>query len=55
MEIKIFTCVILGAACLLGALLLIWYPLRRESWQMFTKRCWFCIRKWSSSMRRESW
>ena len=30
MGIKVFTGVIPGVACLLGALLLIWYPLRGE-------------------------
>ena len=33
MGIKIFTGVIPGIACLLGALILIWYPLRGEKWQ----------------------
>jgi GPH family glycoside/pentoside/hexuronide:cation symporter len=33
MGIKIFTGEIPGIACLLGALILIWYPLRGEKWQ----------------------
>ena len=33
MGIKIFTGVIPGIACMLGALILIWYPLRGEKWQ----------------------
>ncbi len=33
MGIKLFTGVIPGIACLLGALILIWYPLRGEKWQ----------------------